>query len=183
MTPPTRPAPGRLELVQELLNTARIRKKREEVESPEEVERLLRRGLLVGDATLTAADHRRMIAVREALRSLTAANNGARFEAVVVARLDRARRDVRWELRLDVDRTPAFEPVDGGVDRALGKLLAAFQEAWVREQWQRLKACADASCRAVFYDKTGRASFCSAGCASRVRSIALRRGAKHGGRS
>ena len=127
-------APGRLGLLQDFLNTARIRKKREEIGSPEELDRWLRRrGLLVGGAALSTADHRRVLAAREALRSLVAANNGARFEPRAVASLDRARQDLRWELRLDADGAPAFEPAEGGVEGALGQLLAEFQAAWIRE--------------------------------------------------
>ena len=179
-----KPAPGRLAIVQDFLNTAHIRKKREEIGSPAELERWLRhRELLVSDSPLTPEDHRRVIAAREALRSLAAANNGARFDPAAVEHLGRTLEGMRWQLRLDADATPGFVPDADGVDFALGKLLAEFQTAWIGEQWRRFKACGDPVCRAAFYDATGRARFCTPGCSSRVRATAFRRAAKYAGRS
>lgn len=177
-----RPAPGRLEILQDFLNTAPIRKNPDAVGTPGELERWLQgRELLPAGAKLTPADHRRAIAARDALRSLAAANNGVRLDPAAVDRLSSAREGIRWELRLDAGAAPGFEPDAGGIDGALGKLLAHYHAAWILEQWPRFKACADPTCRAAFYDRNRRARFCSTTCASRVRATAYRRGMKYSG--
>ncbi len=79
-----------MESVQAFLNTAPIRKKREEIGSPGELARWRGRGLLGDGVKLTVADHRRAIGAREALLSLLASNNGATFDPKAIDRLEEA---------------------------------------------------------------------------------------------
>ena len=71
------PAPGRLELVQRFVNTVDFEHGREMLSDPDRLGSVLAGlGLLEPDGRVTAADLRRALAVREALRSLALANNG-----------------------------------------------------------------------------------------------------------
>ena len=45
-----------------------------------------------------------------------------------------------------------FEPVAGGVDGALGQIVAAIHAGIAEGTWERLKACERDVCRWAFYD-------------------------------
>lgn len=64
-------------------------------------------------------------------------------------------------------------PRGGGVDGALGHLLAAIYASIAEGSWPRLKACGRDSCRWVFYDRSKNRSGCwcdPADCGTRERS-------------
>lgn len=173
-------APGDLEIVRAFINTADFRAKRDELGSPRELERwLARRGLLADGIELTAEDLRRALGVREALRSLLIANNQGRVDPEAVDRLDEALRDTRFELRFDTDGSARFEPISQGLDATLGRLLEIVVAAQLAGRWPRFKACADSGCRTAFYDRSGRARWCSRQCGDRMRARTYRRGARY----
>jgi predicted RNA-binding Zn ribbon-like protein len=50
------------------------------------------------------------------------------------------------------DPATRFEPTAGGVDGALGHVVAAIHAAVAEGTWDRLKACERDVCRWAFYD-------------------------------
>jgi predicted RNA-binding Zn ribbon-like protein len=66
-----------------------------------------------------------------------------------------------------------LEPEAGGVDAALGRIVAAVHAAIAEGTWPRLKACERRSCSWAFYDRSKNRSghWCSmAGCGAREKS-------------
>ena len=106
------------------------------------------------------ADLRRALAVREALRAVLLAHNGAalairlRGDVDAAATLDAAAKRARVRLHFDATCGPWLEPDAGGVDGALGRLLAIAHAAMAEGTWSRLKACREHSCEWAFYDAT-----------------------------
>jgi predicted RNA-binding Zn ribbon-like protein len=149
------PAPGRLRLVQRFVNSVDRENEREELETPGALQRLLEElGVLpAGEQGLTAADLRRALDVREALRELLLANNGGIVGAESLRTLESASRAAQFRLRLEPG---AGELVPGapGLDGALGRVLAVVHAAMVDGSWERLKACPREVCFWVFYDRS-----------------------------
>jgi predicted RNA-binding Zn ribbon-like protein len=66
--------------------------------------------------------------------------------------LDAAARRARLTLRFTGADETALEPAAGGVDGALGRLLAIVKAALDDGTWQRLKVCPADTCLWAFYD-------------------------------
>ncbi len=149
------PAPGPLRVVQRFVNSADRENEREELETPAALERLLTEvGVQAEDAaSLTDADLRRALDVREALRELLLANNGGRVGEEALRTLESASRAAQFALRLEPSegRLVAQAP---GLDGALGRILAVAHAAMVDGSWRRLKACPREVCFWVFYDRS-----------------------------
>ena len=180
------PAPGRLALVQMLVNT---------------VDREHGPDLLadVGGARATGSppagcssrapsagaprDLEAARELREALRALMHANNGAPEEPGARAVLEAAA--ARAELRPTFPpEGPELVPGRGGVDGALGRVVAAAFAAMLDGSWARLKACPRDVCGWAFYDRSSNASatWCSmAVCGGRVKAGAYYRRRRAGG--
>ncbi|HEY4412214.1 MAG TPA: CGNR zinc finger domain-containing protein, partial [Gaiellaceae bacterium] len=91
-------------------------------------------------------------AVREALRELLRANNGAAVDAAsAAATLDAAGRRAGLTVRFDTG-TIRLAPGRRGVQGALGAVLAGVAEAMADGSWHRLKACRSDTCRWAFVD-------------------------------
>src|SRR5947207_12740860 len=100
-----RPAPGDLELVQTFLNTRwdLTRTNQEELAIPSAVSTwLVEHGLFDRWHPLTESDRRRVLEVREGLRTMLFVNNGASEDPEAVARLNRALRAPRIYIQLAV---------------------------------------------------------------------------------
>jgi predicted RNA-binding Zn ribbon-like protein len=70
-----------------------------------------------------------------------------------------------------------LEPDAGGVDGALGRLLAIVHVSIADGTWSRLKACREDSCEWAFYDHTKNRSgaWCDMGvCGNRAKARAFR---------
>ena len=114
--------------------------------------------------------------VREALRALLHANNGAPHDPAAAAVLDDAARRARLEpafaaaahrARLEPAFGPAaLVPRANGVDGAVGQVLAAAFAAMLDGSWSRLKACPREQCGWAFYDRSSNAS--ATWCSMRV---------------
>ena len=113
-------------------------------------------------------------AVREALRDLAAAHNDLPADAdAATEELNRAAARARLAPRLDATGASRLVPEAGGVDAALGKIVAAVHEAVNDGTWLRLKACERGHCRWAFYDASRNRSgrWCSMTvCGSREKS-------------
>ncbi len=172
------PAPGALALVQAFVNTRDFEESRDDLSTPAGLDAWLReRGLLEGDAGLREGDHRRAIAVREALRALLLAHNGEAVDPDAVATLNDVAAAAPLEVRFAGDGAAALDPAGGGLDAALAHLLAIVYTATVDGTWARLKACRSDTCQWAFYDhsKNRSGAWCSmATCGSRVKARTYR---------
>src|SRR5256885_6025683 len=115
-----RPAPGDLELVRGFVNTLDIEAGTDDMKTPDELRGwLVSNGLLEPGTTVTVADVRRAVELREALRALLLANNGVAAPASAAAVLDNVARRARLGPRFRADGTSPLEP---DADRADGSL-------------------------------------------------------------
>ena len=172
------PAPGSLHLVQRFLNTRNH-------EFSSDWDRLgsstsarswlVDSGLMAADEQLREADRLRLVAFRDALRSLAMASAGVRLPAGALAALN-GPAGACLRLRFGLDGRPVLEPAMGGVDGAMGRILAAGYRAWLDGTWGRLKGCAQ--CGWAFYDRSRNRSarWCSMSiCGNRTKNRVYRR--------
>jgi predicted RNA-binding Zn ribbon-like protein len=173
----THHAPEQLELIREFVNTLDIEEHTDELGDPAAAASWLRSHGLAGGGRLTREELRRLIAVREAIRELLLANNsgdpppGGALEA-----LNRASSDVALGLRFRPEGTKLVSS-SGGVDAALGELLARIHGAMGDGTWARLKACPAPECHWAFYDRSRNrsATWCQMGeCGNRNKARAFR---------
>jgi predicted RNA-binding Zn ribbon-like protein len=153
------PAPGHLALVQAFINThydLEVEHGAELLETPSALARWLRRrGLLdAGTGRLTVRDLRRALAVREGLRTLARANSdgGACDRQAVLGALNDTARGGAVEIRFAVDGPRFVRCEHGGLDAAIGILLAITAGAMLDGGWARLKICPGHHCGWAFYD-------------------------------
>jgi predicted RNA-binding Zn ribbon-like protein len=173
------PAPGDLALVQEFVNTADLESGEEALDSAGAWTRWLREhGLLSGQDEASDQHFRRALAVREALRGLTLANNGAPLYPVDLATLNQAAVECAIRVKFLAARTARLESEQRGPSAALGRILSAVFTAMVDGSWPRLKACRRHSCRWAFYDssKNRSSTWCSmAVCGNRTKAETYRK--------
>ena len=180
-------APGELEHVRAFVNTIDLEEGTEELSGPDELAGwLAHHELAPAGLVATSPDVEHAVGLREALRAVLVAHNADGFvHGDVGAALDRAA--ARSELRLRFDKTGSgtLEPEAGGVDGALGRMLAIVHRSAADGTWSRLKACCDETCEWAFYDHTKNRSgaWCNmAVCGNRAKARAYRerRGAPRG---
>ncbi len=173
-------APGPLALVQAFVNTREAERDREALPDPGSLRSWLRRrGLRKEGGTVEDSDVVRAREVREALRSLLAANNGtAGVDGGAIRTLNRAAGRAGLTVRFGKDGRAALSPTVGGVDGALGRVLAAVYAGVEEGTWGRLKACRNQGCLWAFYDRSKNRSgrWCSMDvCGNRTKTRAYRR--------
>lgn len=152
-----RVAPGELELVRTFVNTADVETGDDlfGAADPKAVKAwMVEQDLLTGDARVTAADAKRVLDVREALRSLLLANNGEPLDGGAVTVLNDVAGRSPLEAQFGTEGTITVTARDEGVDGALGHLLAVVVQAVSDGTWSRLKACKAHDCEWAFYDKS-----------------------------
>jgi len=146
-------APGALALVQAFVNTADLAGGHDELtDQAQLVAWLVARGLIESDAAVDETVVRRVIEVREAIRALLVGNAGGTIGPEATAILSRAATAARLTIAFDDAQHASLVPMSGGIDEALGHLLAIVYAAMVDGSWVRLKACRAESCRWTFYD-------------------------------
>jgi predicted RNA-binding Zn ribbon-like protein len=175
------PAPGDLAVVQAFVNTLGSDNGFRQIEllnEPGDLERWLRaRGLLERGARLGPADLRRAIELRQALRALLLANNGADVDPRAVATLNRAADRARASFRFAGDGSARLVPAAEGLDGAIAQLLGFAAAAMADGTWLRLKACPNPTCEWAFYDHTRNRSsrWCAMSeCGNRAKARAFR---------
>jgi predicted RNA-binding Zn ribbon-like protein len=137
---------------------------------------LSERDLLPAAADVTEEDLARAVRVREAIRSLLLANNGAPLDTRAIDALNEA----AAESRLRVSFSPAgaeLVPDRPDVPGALSRILAVAYTAMADESWERLKACRLDDCQWAFYDQSKNRSrtWCSMKvCGNRAKARAYR---------
>ena len=146
------PAPGSLRLVQLFVNTNDLETGPDLLPDAAALhEWLVERGLLDAAEAVTDDDHARAIELREAIRELVSAHAGLSHDASAAQVVNDV--GLRAGLRpvLD-DPATRFEPSSGGIDGALGRIVAAIHAGIAEGTWERLKACERDICRWAFYD-------------------------------
>ena len=169
------PAPGPLRVVQAFVNTVDREHGPDLLADEAGLEAWLERHLLPAEAR--AGDLERARRLREALRGLLLANNGQPHDPAARTVLEGAARRARLEATFPPDGA-ALVPRAGGVDGALGRILAAAFEAMLDGTWRRLKACPREVCGWAFFDRSTNASatWCSMSvCGGRVKAGAYYR--------
>jgi len=174
-------APGSLALVQAFANTVAEEGhlRWEAIGDPDSLRSWLRRrGLLADGERVREADVVRAKEVRKALRSLLAANNGREAAPGAMRALNRGAERARLTVRFGADGRATLEPGAGGVDGAIGRVLAAVHAGMEEGTWGRLKSCANTTCGWAFYDRSKNCSgrWCSMEvCGNRTKTRAYRR--------
>ena len=163
------PAPGSLRLVQAFVNSVDAEHGPDLFDDAAGLAEWLDRHGLPAD--VGAGDLASAREVREALRSLLHANNGAPYDPAAAATLDRAARRAHLEPAFvatarGAGGAAALVPRAGGVDGAIGRVLAAAFAGMLDGGWRRLKACPREACGWAFYDRSSNAS--ATWCSMRV---------------
>jgi len=154
-------APEPLRLVQRFVNTVDHEHHREWIGTRAELAEFL--GCEEADADVERAHE-----LREALRTLLRANNGAKLDADTLETVNRAAAGVRLELDED-------GRVVVGAEDPLARIVGVAFGAMLDGTWSRLKACRN--CKWAFYDysKNRSASWCSMQlCGNRLKTRAYR---------
>jgi predicted RNA-binding Zn ribbon-like protein len=147
------PAPGSVRIVQRFINTVDLEEGVDAWAHRAALARWLAdAGLLAPDGSATAADLGRAVALREALRALALANAGHPIDPQAIATVNAAAARACLVPQLHGPASATLEPHTHGVDRALGRVVAALHEGIADGTWKRLKACESESCRWAYYD-------------------------------
>jgi predicted RNA-binding Zn ribbon-like protein len=165
------PAPEPVRLVQAFINT-NDREGEDQLGDPAALRAWLE-GAGLEPGPVGAEAYERAIALREALRELTAANAGLDHDPGALAVVDEAAARAGLHPVLTAPAAAALEPASGGVDGALGRIVAAVHAGIADGTWARLKACERDTCRWAFYDHSRNRSghWCSmAVCGSREKN-------------
>lgn len=152
----TAPAPGRLELVQRFMNLHEHLPGHDDDLPPSRamLERFLRaRGLLAEGDPFGESDRALAIELSSALHAKVRANAGEPMSDDRLAVVNEVARRSGLELRLRTEGT-ALIPSAGGVDGALGAIVAISLLADLDGSWDHLKECAGRDCDAVFFDRS-----------------------------
>jgi predicted RNA-binding Zn ribbon-like protein len=146
-------APGALGRIQAFVNTDDLEGGGDELDDPAALRAWLAANDLPGaDAHMTRDDLSRALAVREALREILAGNAGHGIDPLAIATLDAVAAATPLRVRFAPDGRAALAPQGGGVDAALGRLLADVVASDLEGSWARLKVCRSETCRWAFYD-------------------------------
>jgi predicted RNA-binding Zn ribbon-like protein len=173
-------APESLALVQAFVNTqyGQARHAHTELTNPEQLRAWLVAHNLLPDGTpVTEGDFRRVLQMREALRSLLRANDGREMLASPVEVLNRLASNAPLTVRFQHNGVPTLEPDIAGVDGVLARLIGIVFTAMTDGTWTRLKVCRNERCQKAFYDtsKNRSGAWCSmARCGSRLKARAYR---------
>jgi predicted RNA-binding Zn ribbon-like protein len=169
-------APGDLELVRSFVNTNDVEEGSEQLADPHGLRKWLAdHGLARGK--FSEDDRRRAIELREALRALLVANNGEPLEQSAIETLNRSAERAGMVVRFDREGRSALSPGGGGIDAALGSILAIVHRSMAEGTWSRLKACQSDTCQWAFYDhsKNRSGTWCSmAVCGNRAKARTYR---------
>jgi predicted RNA-binding Zn ribbon-like protein len=147
------PAPGDLRIVQLFVNSLDIEEGIEEFDSLEALSSwLYRHGLTAKHEEMSERDLRRARSFRELIRAMALANNGPTMPRATVRELQNELAQLRFGVEVDRTGELRFESTKGGLDEALGQLVAIISAEMIRGRWSRMKACARDVCHWVFYD-------------------------------
>jgi predicted RNA-binding Zn ribbon-like protein len=162
--------PDAIRVVRDFVNTAEPQTGEEQLTGPAELRHWLAAFELVPrSAAVTATDLERALAIREGLRIALQAHAGHPVDPIALEPLGSALGRTPLRLRLDA---AGGRRLVAAADDPLGGLVAALATASETDGWDRLKVCANESCRWAYYDSSRNRSgrWCSmAGCGNRVK--------------
>jgi predicted RNA-binding Zn ribbon-like protein len=92
--------------------------------------------------------------LREALRAVLHHHGGMDLDPAAPRAIDAAAERAQLSVAFDDHGEAVLRPRAGGVDGALGELLATIAAAQRDGTWSRLKACAAEDCRYAFFDRS-----------------------------
>jgi predicted RNA-binding Zn ribbon-like protein len=171
-------APDELDHIRQFVNTLDLESLEDKLAEPDAAAAWLTgRGLLGEGEPLTPADVRQAQSMREALRKLLLAHNGAPLDSAAVDTVNNAAKSAELVVQFDEHGEAALVPVRPGIDGALGRLIAIAYRAMSEGTWERLKACPEDRCEWAFYDwsKNRSATWCDmATCGNRAKARAYR---------
>jgi predicted RNA-binding Zn ribbon-like protein len=177
--------PSEVLVILDLLNTLDLEDGSEKLTSPAALEAWLSDRDLIGPSDrLGSADLARVVELREALRDLLAARGGEGPDPSALEALNRACRSVRLVVSFNLSGRPSLGPESGGIEGVLARLLAILHRSEAEGSLDRLKVCAEDSCRWAFYDQSRNRSrsWCSmAVCGNRNKARAFRSRTTGGG--
>ena len=148
-------APGKLELVREFINTAELDHDRDQLNDPAGLKAwLVSKQLISTRVPIDAPDLDRAVEFREALRDLLTGHTAGKVGPAATKRFDAVVASIPMRLRVDDTGWVRVDAAGDGFEGALGELLAVTHAAMDDESWQRMKACADPTCRWAFFDRS-----------------------------
>jgi predicted RNA-binding Zn ribbon-like protein len=100
------------------------------------------------------AGHARILALRESLRSLLRANNGAEASEEDLTPLREAAERSRYRTVISADGQIALAPARSDLGGFEARLVLALERLQSHGAWPRLKACTDERCQWAFFDAT-----------------------------
>jgi predicted RNA-binding Zn ribbon-like protein len=103
---------------------------------------------------LEPGDVERVQGLRESLRRLMLANNGAEVDEGDLEPLREAAERSRFRLSFDPTGGLELTPARADLSGFEASLLLAVEHLQCHDAWPRLKACTDESCHWAFYDAT-----------------------------
>ncbi len=106
----------------------------------------------IGAPNVDAAGHRRVLALREALRAILRANNGGVAVDEDLAALHEASTRARYRTSIGSDAVLRIDPDGDGLDAFEERLLLAIERIQALGGWARLKACSAEDCQWAFFD-------------------------------
>jgi predicted RNA-binding Zn ribbon-like protein len=177
-------APDELDHIRQFVNTLDLETLEDKIAEPDGAQEwFTSRQLLAAHETLSAADVRQAQEMREALRKLLLAHNGAPLDGAAVDAVNNAAKSAELVVRFDEHADAELVPVRPGIDGALGRLIAIVYHAMSEGTWERLKACPEERCEWAFYDwsKNRSATWCDmATCGNRAKARAYRQRRQRG---
>lgn len=141
-----------LDLLTELVNTADLLSGKDQLATPAGTKAwLLERGLLDGSTEVREGERARLVALREALRSLAQRHTGAAAdpEAERVFAEEAGRAPLRVRL---VGDGADLVPNGSGFDAVIGSMVGAVYAAALDGSWRRFKACMNDECAWAYRD-------------------------------
>jgi predicted RNA-binding Zn ribbon-like protein len=177
-------APDELDHIRVFVNTLDLETNEDKLADPAATAAWLsERGLLPGDEPLSDADAGQARSMREALRKLLLAHNGAPIDPAAVDAVNAAAKSAELVVRFDEHGAAALTPVRPGIDGALGRMLAIVFRSMAEGTWERLKACPAEDCEWAFYDwsKNRSGTWCDMDvCGNRAKARAYRQRRQRG---
>ena len=143
-----------VDLIVDFVNTRDVEEETDSIAEPSQLAEWIaeRTGELLPE--LQASDVERLQALRESIRGLMHANNGAPVEASDLEPLREAAERSRFRFSFEPGGGLELTPARADLSGFESSLLLALEHLQCHEVWPRLKACTDDGCQWAFYDTT-----------------------------
>ncbi len=168
-----------VEMLRAFLNSREIAEGTDKLASPDGLrDWMASLGFVGSEHDLAPGDGEWVRTVREALRDVLAAHNGAEVPAESLTVLNRVTARTPLVATFDESGTLAMTAVERGAPGAIGRIWSAVLTSQMEGTWPRLKACRRDDCRWIFLDqsKNHSGTWCtSEGCGALMKARAYRR--------